>query len=1306
MLPLLLLLGVGVAGCRDTYDFGEEARAGMPVLSIVQHDFTIKTRSSESKEQENRIENIYYWIFADGELIRKGGTTPNVSKNTPYGEAAVERLRIANIPVEQWNEVKAYAIANYGPEATSYLGGLKPVELEELKTVEQIEGLMAELPYSENSIYLQRPKHGFLMSGKSVYTSKPANLTIRVDLKRVDAKIKFVISGGEDEKGKYEVKPKRWRVHSIPLKAMLFEGVPHTFSNDRKAFFHYNYEADTEQLTPEQKQEQVNANRSTLGWRGFEENEDDYDSNVDKGYNAFTFYMYENIQQPKKEINAAALKACGAVDDDYWNKIKDSPFSVYRFRERQEKLENTGWKNEAPNSIEDISKYRNGAFVFAPDNGTYVEFEANLYKVEDKKYTDATDPQEKSETLNHYLGPVHFIVHLGDFEGTSTGNALNNDTYLNNYNVLRNNYYIYKVKVNGYSGIQLEVEKNNTPEYGANTYETNPGYEGDITESYGDVRLDAHYDQGVVLLNFFDLKKKYCNDAEAIDGNGLKEHMRKAAEKGNFLPYVRIEAHTPYNVGLGPEVVKTGTDGPKDVHWLKFIENDKSVPSGTYIQRNAMTYNYVVTNNLLSDFISVNDFGPLILKKFTAMINQLQAESGNKQQKLEELLRANGFDPVTGDKTFTVFADEFYYEEHPVKAGISDMSEITYSYRNIKGHGGAITHGAKLGEEDWKYDGWRTFVNQPDRVVRIYLLGKERTYSSDGMSSFGDPDIAVSQRSIYAPYNLSELPQRFCGRGFERVNEMQWSTQERMQSYPQEAYVTNKDGLSIMDGHSRYVDLLRFDWLVGKPWEEIIESPKQDRRRPTKADRGLKFDHFDWYLKRCRDVYNMEVEANFAGYYPMIGNRDINGNGTVDAEEVKWFMPALPEMEYFWMTQNALPPTERLLRDFPYLTSSSTEGRDNVRDLASFHGHYGVTFRQTVASSNLGRNDRYVLDPPGTKSIRYHYGYSPNKSIAHDLTFRREAVRVIMCRKLGKGVTESIPIQRAVNVNERRFSWNGKTDEGHWIIDCSAFPKAALRRFHVDGPLPPHNMESEYAMPFKAFRMAKQSYARMRGSSKLKDDYDFGYSNPTEEEIALGVGGWQTTSFQRMSDENYRHPCRLYYELADKSDKGKWRLPNIKELQLMIRYVPQQYRLDLQTFDHKYTTTYHYEINGWCRSPWMNRDNAKHRDIYDRYGYESLMLGGYQGSIVLSSTQDWNDGTVRRFYAADFYAKLFGFRLAAEKEIEKSYFDVRCVRDLTESEYQAMKTGVQPDGSFELNESTFKDSNLRKYVTDGFRTHQ
>ena len=279
----------------------------------------------------------------------------------------------------------------------------------------------------------------------------------------------------------------------------------------------------------------------------------------------FSFYLLEHLRSPKAKIESA------------------DPWSAYALREKSP----FNWKREGnslPSGVTDADR-----FVFADDRSTYVVFNGRI------KYTKGTEPVE---------GDVTYTIHLGYFDPVD-------GTKANDYNIRRNTFYTYNVKIASADRVLVEVETDE---------ETHPGADGNLVVGGKSLRFDAHYETTMVEFN----------------KDGIDE---------NLTWYVK----TPFDEGFAS--LKR-----KDYNWILFRLNTRT--------NNEYRTDYVSfsgVSNLYTGSLDAESY--LTSPDKLIDVNQLVAILKSAQRSDQTFFDSKG------NVRFTAFVQEYYYDNTPGKKG-------------------------------------------------------------------------------------------------------------------------------------------------------------------------------------------------------------------------------------------------------------------------------------------------------------------------------------------------------------------------------------------------------------------------------------------------------------------------------------------------------------------------------------------------------------------------------------------------------------------------------------------------------------
>lgn len=234
----------------------------------------------------------------------------------------------------------------------------------------------------------------------------------------------------------------------------------------------------------------------------------------------------------------------------------------------------------------------------------------------------------------------------------------------------------------------------------------------------------------------------------------------------------------------------------------------------------------------------------------------------------------------------TVFVDEYYYEEDP------------------------------LNSENRPRDLWKKFVNQPNRLMHILC---DSQFSKDGDSSLTASGITIRQRSIQTPYNI-ENPSLMTAWGCESEDEFDdsylffYNTSETMSS----GAGSSLSGIGNTSDYNGLYNSARLWGLVSNngTYQEVRWDKYFDYSRPNDYNKTIN--------RYSRQAYFLKDEYVALRYSTLMRNRDNNGNGIIDKEELKWYVASINQLYDLYMgylgldSQAAIYTAEMASRaDFP-----------------------------------------------------------------------------------------------------------------------------------------------------------------------------------------------------------------------------------------------------------------------------------------------------------------------------------------------------------------------------------------------------
>lgn len=190
----------------------------------------------------------------------------------------------------------------------------------------------------------------------------------------------------------------------------------------------------------------------------------------------------------------------------------------------------------------------------------------------------------------------------------------------------------------------------------------------------------------------------------------------------------------------------------------------------------------------------------------------------------------------------------------------------------------------------------KKFINADDRTMSV-ILGPNVFESKDGHSIYTDLThgfFNISQRSIKTFYDLS-VANPF---GIEQIEETAATSDYKIDYSYSNRNNYDKDKSDTDNGYLNIPD--RFT-SGSSSWNSYVSN-------------GF--------------YQSVALSKNYAVYQCLSRNRDEDGDGKIDANEMKWYLPAVHQCTYYWFGMNSLPEDARIKME-PRKTNnywSSTSG--------------------------------------------------------------------------------------------------------------------------------------------------------------------------------------------------------------------------------------------------------------------------------------------------------------------------------------------------------------------------------------------
>lgn len=483
---------------------------------------------------------------------------------------------------------------------------------------------------------------------------------------------------------------------------------------------------------------------------------------------------------------------------------------------------------------------------------------------------------------------------------------------------------------------------------------------------------------------------------------------------------------------------------------------------------------------------------------------------------------------------------------------------------------------------------WTDFVNKDNRTM---ILNPEENPSLDGNSIlYPDYIFQVSQRSIKTTYGTaSSTVNAFGIETWNETGRVEWGTAK------------SESNLHDYDGYANTEKIMGSSWLSSS---ELATAGYIMSVSSNTKEAHIFYDS---------DEIGM---SDINGYNACLTrNRDEDGDGTIDAGELKWYMPAVFQFTALWMGLDYLQEDTQLfdpattitesaqLEVYNYYTSSSNSAKK-----AEYWPVEGASYGERK-HTNAVRCVRNLYDTDGNgyyddENPRVTFNDAEARTITVTGASESSLRTTNMSGEYAAGHNERsqdnrLPLAFEVGevlLGESSSSENiSETFEISKLASCSASGTTITLSFEKEG----YTYSANIAGTITTFNGTEsQNVTVTRNTSQPGDntwatvtitnnstnasgkiilwfDYTYGsyrgYKLYEYDETNTSEWGWSTveiTSVELTRDansplsltksairENTQGLCTsLYYQNEDGSDLGKWRVPNQRELMLMAEY--------------------------------------------------------------------------------------------------------------------------------------------------------
>ena len=375
----------------------------------------------------------------------------------------------------------------------------------------------------------------------------------------------------------------------------------------------------------------------------------------------------------------------------------------------------------------------------------------------------------------------------------------------------------------------------------------------------------------------------------------------------------------------------------------------------------------------------------------------------------------------------TAFVNEYYYEVNPIT-------------------------------KNYEPELWKSFVNKDIRYM--YILSDSKR-SADGESEIIGSSFTIQQKSIQTIYNVSHV-------GLQSA----WGCEHEDDEEEAQTHKYWSSGANVDRGNTSLTNG-RLNSL--KEWELL----SSDGKTSYLGKPNLEVDYWARYmdLEANNTTPLMRPDYRYLRYSCMSRNRDNNGNGVIDEDEVRWYMGATNQLIGLFMGDYGLEGDARLYQRTRQQQESINkyDWRQHVLASTRYKTNSNTDSRviwaeQCLTGSTTAMSGSYAggMDRFSTRCLRNLGSYTRSDGKTEDITFAP------VVPPAGTAAEDYEPDNyiHVTRIRDGVRDYTGPYDDNvYYEFDCTRINEKSLR-YYTNRELVMHDEHGEQACLYKKFQAA------------------------------------------------------------------------------------------------------------------------------------------------------------------------------------------------------------------------------------------